>query len=86
MAACLTPPHGPPEPIQSGSTILTTYAMPTPIARFLRHLIRNAAIMAILFLGFAATGLAMALAFSWGGPLAALAVFFFVFVVAHLLG
>jgi hypothetical protein len=48
---------------------------------FLRHLIRNAAIMAAFLLGVAATNLAAALAFLWGGPLTGLAVYFFAVVV-----
>ena len=47
---------------------------------FLRHLIRNAAILAAFLLGIAATHLAAALAFLWAGPIAALAVYFIVIV------
>lgn len=54
--------------------------MPTPITRFLRHLIRNAAGVAAFFLGIAATHLAAALAFMWGGPLTGFAVYFFMVV------
>ena len=47
---------------------------------FLRHLIRNAAIVAAFFLGVAATHLAVALVLLWSGPLAGLAVYFVVIV------
>ena len=47
---------------------------------FLRHLIRNAAILAALLLGVTATHLAAVIAFLWAGPLTGLAIYFIVMV------
>ena len=47
---------------------------------FLRHLIRNAAILAAFLLGVTATHLAAVLAFLWAGPLAGIVVYFIVIV------